>query len=100
MLVTLTRQCLRNSRVMATTTTLMAALATSKETTLKSYARVQHVGPAHTHTDNITWTHTKATPVCLAKNTNPMYSPEIHGWDFSWLELLVARLPPFFQLLQ
>ena len=29
---------------------------------------------------------TPAAPV--TKNINPMYSPEIHGWDFSWLELL------------
>ena len=34
-----------------------------------------------------------ATPVCPAKNISPTYSPEIHGWDFSWLELLVAMLP-------
>ena len=37
--------------------------------------------------------HTKVTPGGLAKNINPTYSPEIQGWDFSWLDLLVARLP-------
>ena len=28
------------------------------------------------------------------KNISPTYSSGIHGWDFSWLELLVARLCP------
>ena len=37
---------------------------------------------------------TRATPGSLAKNISLTYSPEIHGWDSSWLELLVARLPP------
>ena len=37
---------------------------------------------------------TKATPGGPVKNFRPMYSLVIHGWDFSWLELLVARLPP------
>ena len=27
------------------------------------------------------------------KNTSPTYSPEIQGWDFRWLELLVAGYP-------
>jgi hypothetical protein len=35
-----------------------------------------------------------ATPGGPAKNINPTYSPEIHGWDFSWLKLLVAGYPP------
>ena len=38
--------------------------------------------------------HIRATPGGQPKNINPTYSPEIGGWDFSWLELLVARLPP------
>ena len=36
--------------------------------------------------------HTRATPktpvAAVARNTSPMYSPEIQGWDFRWLELL------------
>ena len=42
--------------------------------------------------------HTRATPKIPAappaKNTSSTYSPGIHGWDLSWLELLVARLCP------
>jgi hypothetical protein len=37
---------------------------------------------------------TRATPGGLTKNISPTYSPVIHGWDFSWLELLVAGYPP------
>ena len=40
--------------------------------------------------------HTRATPGGPAKNTSPTYSPEIQGWDFRWLELLVAGYPPSF----
>ena len=36
--------------------------------------------------------NTRATPKTpwapVTKNTSPTYSPEIHGWDFSWLGLL------------
>ena len=38
---------------------------------------------------------TRATLGGPTKNISPTYSLEIHGWDFSWLELLFARLPPF-----
>ena len=38
--------------------------------------------------------HTRATPGGADRNTSPTYSPEIHGWDFRWLELLVASYPP------
>ena len=41
--------------------------------------------------------HTMATPICQAKYTSSTYSLEIQGWDFNWLKLLVARLPPFVQ---
>ena len=38
------------------------------------------------------WVVTRATPKILAppvtKNISPVYSREIHGWDFSWPELL------------
>ena len=37
---------------------------------------------------------TRATPVGPTRNTSPTYSPEIQGWDFRWLELLVASYPP------
>ena len=37
---------------------------------------------------------TRATPVGPAKKTSPTYSPGIQGWDFRWLELLVAGYPP------
>jgi hypothetical protein len=42
---------------------------------------------------------TKATLGGPTKNISPTYSPEVQGWDFSWLELLVAATP-FFQPLQ
>ena len=45
-------------------------------------------------TDELVEFETKATAGGPAKNINPTYSSEIHGWDVSWLELLVARLPP------
>ena len=43
---------------------------------------------------------TRATPGGPVKNISPTYSPEIQGWDFVSLEVLVARLPPFSQSLQ
>ena len=39
-------------------------------------------------------THTRATPVGPARNTSLTYSLEIQGWDFRWLELLVAGYRP------
>ena len=42
-----------------------------------------------------TRSYTRATPVCPVKNTSTTHSPELRGWDFSWLEMLVARLPPY-----
>ena len=39
-------------------------------------------------------TGSRATPVGPTRNTSPTYSPGIHGWDYRWLELLVAGYPP------
>ena len=43
---------------------------------------------------HITYSETKATLGGPTKNISLTYSPEILGWDFNWLELLVAGYPP------
>ena len=39
---------------------------------------------------------TRATPGGPTKSISPTNFPELHGWDSSWQELLVAGYPPFF----
>ena len=38
--------------------------------------------------DSHTWATPKTPATQVTKNINPTYSPEMYGWDFSWLELL------------
>ena len=48
-------------------------------------------GFAFIHNNRATPKNPTAEPT---KSTSPTYSPGIHGWDLSWMELLVARLCP------